>query len=259
MIVWLTPVEARPERPDRGAEGCRRDCDLSRDERVGMEFSREMSPLARASGITQKKELFGSVLSEDALQRAPMHLEAAGGFRNVAVAYFVNALDMLPAHTIGGHRIFRRLDLFVVDGEQGRSDIIGVDRLGEIIHRAKLHRVHRGSDIALAGEDDGTGFGPTLLNARYNVKTVAIAKAHVDDGKSWRGCIHLQQPGALPWRRRDAQGAPCRRRRSEAIDRSQESLVRRSWHFTPLTAKSHGLQKNISCKPQDRDNQTAIS
>jgi hypothetical protein len=45
-----------------------------------------MSLLACASWITQQKELFGSVLSEDALQRAPMHLEAAGGFRNVAVA-----------------------------------------------------------------------------------------------------------------------------------------------------------------------------
>jgi hypothetical protein len=42
--------------------------------------------LACASGITQQKKLFGSVLGEDALQRAPMHVEAPGGFRNVAVA-----------------------------------------------------------------------------------------------------------------------------------------------------------------------------
>src|SRR5262249_45119265 len=51
-----------------------------------LELSRRMSRLARASGITQQKELFGSVLGEDALQCAPMHFEAAGGFRNVAVA-----------------------------------------------------------------------------------------------------------------------------------------------------------------------------
>src|SRR5436309_12243367 len=44
-------------------------------------------------------------LGEDALQRAAMHVQPARGLRDVAVAHLVNALDMLPAHAVGRHRI----------------------------------------------------------------------------------------------------------------------------------------------------------
>src|SRR5260221_8144680 len=45
------------------------------------------------------------VLAQHALQRAAVHFEAAGGLRDVAVALLENALDMLPAHAVGRHRI----------------------------------------------------------------------------------------------------------------------------------------------------------
>jgi hypothetical protein len=41
------------------------------------------------------------VLGEDALQGAAVHLEPAGRFRDVAVAHFEDALDVLPAYAIG--------------------------------------------------------------------------------------------------------------------------------------------------------------
>ena len=59
---------------------------------------RRRSPLARRA--------FG----QNALQGAPVHVEPARGLRDVAAAQFVDALDVLPAHAVGRHRIFRRLD-----------------------------------------------------------------------------------------------------------------------------------------------------
>ena len=44
-------------------------------------------------------------LGEDALQRAAMHVEPAGGLGDVAVAHLVDALDVLPADAVGRHRI----------------------------------------------------------------------------------------------------------------------------------------------------------
>src|ERR1700727_1511889 len=98
--------------------------------------------------------LFGRAFGEDALQRAAVHVEAARGLRNIAAAQFVDALDMLPAHAVRRHRIFRRLDLPVVEREQRRGDVVGIDRLGAIIDRAEFYRVDGGGDIAVAGEDD---------------------------------------------------------------------------------------------------------
>ena len=92
-----------------------------------------------------------------------MHVEAARGLRDIAAAELVDALDVLPAHAIGRHRIFRWLDLAAVEGEQRRDHVVGVHRLREIIDRAELHRVHRGRDIAVAGENDGAGVGAAAL------------------------------------------------------------------------------------------------
>ena len=68
-----------------------------------------------------------------------MHVEAARGFRDIAATQFINTLDVLPPNAIGRHRIFRRLNLYVVQCEQCRHDVVGVDGLGEIIDGAKLY------------------------------------------------------------------------------------------------------------------------
>src|SRR5260370_29024269 len=61
-------------------------------------FNRRRRPAPRLSALRR-------VLAQHPLQRAAVHLEAAGGLRDVAVALLENALDMLPAHAVGRHRI----------------------------------------------------------------------------------------------------------------------------------------------------------
>ena len=123
-----------------------------------------------------------------------MHVEPARGLRNVAAAQFVDALDVLPAHAVGRHRIFRRLDLVVVVRQQSRRHVVGVDRLGQIIDGAELHRVHRGGDIAVAGEDDAARLGPAALERADHVEPVAVPQPHVDHREGGRG---LLRPAAI--------------------------------------------------------------
>ena len=54
-----------------------------------------------------------------------------------------------------------------VEREQGRGDIVGTNRFGQIIDCAELYRIHRGGDIAVAGENDGARFraGPSGTRA----------------------------------------------------------------------------------------------
>src|SRR5450432_2467104 len=50
-------------------------------------------------------------LGEDALQGAAMHVQPTRGFRDVAVAHLVDALDVLPADAVRRHRIDRQFRL----------------------------------------------------------------------------------------------------------------------------------------------------
>jgi len=50
-------------------------------------------------------------------------------------AQFIDALDMLPPHAVGAHRIFRRRGRLVLAGEQGAGDVVGVGGLGQIVDR----------------------------------------------------------------------------------------------------------------------------
>ena len=55
----------------------------------------------QAKQVTRCASAPRRVLGEDALQGAAVHLESACGFRDVAVAHFEDALDVLPAYAIG--------------------------------------------------------------------------------------------------------------------------------------------------------------
>jgi Uncharacterized protein conserved in bacteria len=68
-------------------------------------------------------------LGQNALQGAAMHVQPPRRFRDVAVAHFVDALDVLPAHAIRRHRIVRQFGLLGAAREQGRDDIVGVGGL----------------------------------------------------------------------------------------------------------------------------------
>src|SRR5512145_2200397 len=54
---------------------------------------------------------------QDALQGAPVHVEAPRRLADIVAAQFVDALDVLPADAVGAHRVFRRLGLVVGRGE----------------------------------------------------------------------------------------------------------------------------------------------
>ena len=70
-----------------------------------------------------------------------------------------------------------------VERQQRCHHVVGVDRLGEIVDRAEFHRVHRGGDVAVAGEDDGARIGTTALERGDHVEAVAVAEPHVDHGE----------------------------------------------------------------------------
>ena len=77
-------------------------------------------------------------LRQNALQGAPVHVEPAGRLGDIAAAELVDALDVLPAHPIGRHRIFRRIGSAALEREQRRDYVVGVHRLGEIVDRAAV-------------------------------------------------------------------------------------------------------------------------
>ena len=58
-----------------------------------------------------------AALGENPLQGAAVHVQAPRGFGHIVAAQFIDALDMLPAHAVGGHRIFRRLGLAARRGQ----------------------------------------------------------------------------------------------------------------------------------------------
>src|SRR5262245_66192548 len=78
-------------------------------------------------------------LGEDSLQRAPMHVEPPRRLRDIAVAKLIDALNVLPAHPVGRHRILRWRCLGISRCDQRLIDIVGVGGLSEIIDGAELH------------------------------------------------------------------------------------------------------------------------
>ncbi len=140
---------------------------------------------------TVRRDLSAVPLRENPLQRAPVHVQPARCFRDVAVAHLVDALDVLPAHAVGRHRIRRQLGLVSAGREQRGDDVVGVRRLREIIDRAHLHRGHRGGDVAIAGQHDGAGFGALLLQRRDDIEAIAVAEPQIDHCEGGCGLADL--------------------------------------------------------------------
>ncbi len=88
---------------------------------------------------------------------------------------------MLPADAVRRHGILRGLRLVLRRCGERRQDVLGVGRLGQIVHRPKLHRGNGGGDIAVAGEHQRTAIGPGLLQHSDDLKPAAVLKAHVHD------------------------------------------------------------------------------
>src|SRR5476651_632353 len=129
---------------------------------------------------------FGRVLAQDALQGAAMHVQTPRRLRDVAVALLEHALDMLPAHAVGRHRIAGRRRQLAAMRVQRLLDRIGVGRLGEIVDGAFLHGGHRGRDVAVAGQHDDADVGPRLAERLHQLEAVAVAQPQVEHGEGGR-------------------------------------------------------------------------
>src|SRR5882724_5140406 len=134
--------------------------------------------------ISARASVFaGGVLAQDALQGAAMHVETARRLRHVAVALFEDALDVLPAHAVGRHRIAgRRRQLAAVRGQR-LLDGVGIGRLGEIVDRAFLNGGDGGGDVAVAGQHDDADVGPRLAQRTHEFQSVAVAQPEVEHGE----------------------------------------------------------------------------
>ena len=76
-----------------------------------------------------------------------MHVKAASSLRHVAAVRFIDVLDMLPAHTIRGHRMIWWRGLAALRREQSRDDIISVRRFDQIVDGTELHCADGGRDV----------------------------------------------------------------------------------------------------------------
>src|SRR5918993_3543763 len=123
-------------------------------------FSRSWAVISASVSVFGASVFAGGVLAEDPLQGAPMHVETARRLRDVAVALLEDALDVLPAHAVGRHRVARRRRQLAAVRGQRLLDGVGVGRLGEIVYGAFLHRGDGGGDVAVAGQHDDADIGP---------------------------------------------------------------------------------------------------
>ena len=132
--------------------------------------------------------------------------------------------------------------------EQRRDDVVGVDRLGQVVDRAELHRVHRGGDVAVAGEDDAARVRAPALERGYHVEPVAVAEPHVDDGESGRRFLDLQQAVGDRFGGRDGKAALFERLGEPLQERmvvfdDQQAIVRRECSVSPLGWRSSSARR----------------
>src|SRR5690606_29837915 len=86
-------------------------------------------------------------------QRAPVHAELARGFGNVEVGGGQRFVDVLPLQGLDRGLPPGQFDLGIAAfAVEGRLDVVGVGRLGQVVVRAELDRLDRGGDAGVAGE-----------------------------------------------------------------------------------------------------------
>ena len=151
--------------------------------------------------------LFRRPFRQDPLQGAPVHVQPAGGLGNVAVAEFINPLDVLPSNPVGTHRVLGRRRKAVAPRKQRRCHIVRVGGFREIVRSPDLHRGNSGRDGAITCQDDDPSVLPALANALHDVQPVAVLQTQVHhckgrrtrrgDGRSGRhglGRLDLEAP-----------------------------------------------------------------
>ena len=99
-----------------------------------------------------------------------------------------------------------------------QQQVIGIDRLGQEVHRAFAHRRHRVLDAAVGGHDDDRQLGVELLGGAQDAEAVALRQLQV--GQDDRGPRLPQLLRPPP-----ARHAP-RRRRGPAASSAWRSIAR---------------------------------
>ncbi len=149
-----------------------------------------------------------------------MHVEPSRRFRHVAVALLEHPLDMLPAHAVGGHRMFGRLGQRALARVQRRVDRVGVGGFGEIVDRPRLDRRDRGRDVPVAGQDDDPRVRRGFADARHEIEPRTVAELEIHDRAIGREAAG--QNGSCRYRRlrhRHRIAAPLHRARQAHAER----------------------------------------
>ena len=64
--------------------------------------------------------------------------------------------------------------------KQRIDHVVGIDRLGEVVDRARLDRRDRGRDVAVAGHDHDPHLRPQLAQDAHQIEAAAFGQAHVE-------------------------------------------------------------------------------
>src|ERR1700732_5430805 len=108
----------------------------NRNPSISISWSRSLSKKSVYSLL--RPVLTWRLFRQNALQRAPVHVETARRLRDIAAAKLVNPLNMLPPHPVGRHWILRKFGLVVAGGPESIENFVGIDRVCPIIHRPPL-------------------------------------------------------------------------------------------------------------------------
>src|SRR6185312_1916120 len=176
---------------------------------------RDLRKFYARTSVTIGRSRARRVLLQLQLQRAAGDPEAASGLGDVLVAVGQDALDVLPLGARQRRRGDGRAGLDRVRGlaRQGGDDLIGVDRLAQIVVRSRAQRLDGGGDAAVAGEDDDARRGRELSQRGDQGDSRRPRHPQIDDGElGGRGARRRQGAVVIAGGRHRvaplAQGAP---------------------------------------------------
>ena len=172
-------------------------------------------------------------LAELSLQRAPVHAEQTRGGGNIAVGFGQGLLDVLPLdprqrrHHGGLRGFFRALT------RHGTKDRVHRGRLGQIVVRAALDRLHGGRDTGVAGDQHDAHGGARRAQRRDQVERAAVAL----------GELEVEQGKVRAMLARELQGF-VRARRSERLDATTLQRTRQGTQVDRVV-----VEQQAACHP----------
>jgi len=126
-----------------------------------------------------------------------MQSENPRRFGNIAVAFHQHAIDVFPLYAIERHGLPGRLARGgrVAVAKRGEN-LIGIGRLGQVVHRTPTNGFDRSGDAAVASQDHETRAGIDVLQQRNELQAVAVTDAEVEQHQlGWIGSRHRQGLG----------------------------------------------------------------